>query len=321
MRRRIILDVDTGTDDAVAIMLAALHPRLELLACTVVNGNVDVVQAADNSLRVLDLIGATTIPVYKGLHRPLVRNDFPIPRSVSNMTEYIHGYELPLPQSARAVEPRHAVDFLIETVRQAADPITLVALGPLSNIAALVALAPDAIDVVAELVMMGGAHAIGNLTPSSGFNTWADPEAAASVLSAGFRKVTMVPIDATHEAFVTREDCARFAALDTPAGQAAATLIERRIDGHNRGQPMTVPDSAPVHDPLCIAYLIDSDVISTRFLNVGVETRGDLTLGRTVIDVSARSKLPANCNVAFHADREKFIKLMMESFASSNGSG
>src|SRR6185369_3442260 len=103
------------------------------------------------------------------------------------------------------------------------------------------------------------------------------------------------PIDATHQALITRDDCAALRASGTPAGIAAATVIERRIEGHNAGQPMHIPDSAPVHDPLCVAFLADPRVVSTRHLNVAIETRGEFTLGRTVIDVSSRSGKPPNC--------------------------
>ncbi len=316
VKRKLILDVDTGTDDAIAIMLAALHPALELVACTTVNGNVDVAQATDNTLRVLEWIGRDDIPVYEGLHRPLARRDFPIPRAVRSVTHYIHGNELELPPPARTrKQPRHAVDFLVDIFRRGGDDIALVPVGPMSNIATALLLAPDFAERVPEVVMMGGAHAIGNVTPSSGFNTWSDPEAVSSVLDAGFRHITMVPIDATHQALVTRDDCRALEALGTPAGIAAARIICKRIDGHNEQQPMEIPDSAPVHDPLCVAWLADPTILSTRFLHVDVETRGEHTLGRTVIDVSSRSGKPANCHVAFNADRAKFVAMLMEVFA------
>ena len=310
-KRKVLLDVDTGTDDAIAVMLAALHPALDLIACTTVNGNVDVQQATNNTLRVLEFVGRADIPVYVGLHRPLVRRDFPIPRSVRNVVEYIHGNELPLPETRLTPANGHAVEFLIETFRAATDEITLVALGPLSNVAASVALAPDFVDRVPELVVMGGAHAIGNVTPSAGFNTWSDPESAASVIGAGFRRITMVPIDATHQALITRADCAALRQRGG-IGEAAARIIERRIDGYETGQPMAVPDSAPLHDPLCVAYLVDPLVITTRLVHVAVETTGALTLGRTVMDVSNRSGLPANCHVAFRANGRAFIELLFD---------
>jgi len=310
MRRKLILDVDTGTDDAVAIMLAALHPDLDLVACTTVNGNVDVEQATDNTLRVLEHIGRPDIPVYQGLHRPIARNDFPIPRAVRNLTSYIHGFELDLPPPTIAKQPRHAVDFLVDTYRHATDDIALVPLGPMSNVATALLMAPDFAQSVPEVVMMGGAHAIGNITPSAGFNTWSDPEAVSSVLDAGFRKLTMIPIDATHQALITRDDCRELARAGTPAGIAAAKAIERRIDGHNAGQPMHIPDSAPVHDPLCVAFLADPLVVTTRHLHVAIETRGEFTLGRTVIDVSLRGGKEANCHVALTADRDRFVAML-----------
>ncbi|VTU30225.1 nucleoside hydrolase [Variovorax sp. PBL-E5] len=317
MRRKLILDVDTGTDDAVAIMLAALHPDLDLIACTTVNGNVDVQQATDNTLRVLEFIGRADVPVYEGLHRPIARKDFPVPRSARDMTSYIHGFELPLPPPTIAKQRGHAVEFLIETYRTAREEIALVPLGPSSNVAVALALAPDFVDLVPEVVMMGGAHAIGNTTPSTGFNTWSDPEAAASVLDAGFRQLTMIPIDATHQALITRDDCRELAALGTPAGIAASKLIERRIAGHIAGQPMSVLESTPVHDPLCVAFLTNPSIVTTRFLHVAVETKGELTLGRTVIDVSSRSGKAPNCHVAFHADGAAFTAMLKQVFGTA----
>ena len=206
-RKKLILDVDTGTDDAVAIMLAALHPALELVGCTTVNGNVEVHHCTDNTLRVLDHIGRSDIPVYEGLSRPLVRADFPIPRAVDDRAGKFHGKTLPLPEPKSAKRTTGAVEFLIETYRNATDEITLVPVAPLTNIAAALTLYPKLAELVPEVVIMGGGHAIGNVTPSAEFNIWADPEAAAVVFSAGFRKLTLVPLDATHRALVSRDDC------------------------------------------------------------------------------------------------------------------
>ena len=230
-RKKLILDVDTGTDDAVAVMLAALHPALELVACTTVNGNVEVHHCTDNTLRVLDHIARSEVPVHEGLARPLVRADFPIPRRVDDRAGKFHGKTLPLPEPKSAKRTTHAVDFLIETFRSTTDEITLVPVAPLSNIAAALTLYPKLAELVPEVVIMGGGHAVGNVTPSAEFNIWADPEAAAVVFSAGFRKLTLVPLDATHRALVSRDDCAALGALGTPAGQAAATLIGGRHSG------------------------------------------------------------------------------------------
>jgi inosine-uridine nucleoside N-ribohydrolase len=315
MPRKLILDVDTGTDDAVAIMLAALHPDLDLVACTTVNGNAEVEHCTANTLSVLDHVGRSDVPVHEGLARPIVREDFPISRKKEDLAGKIHGKRLPIPQSTRAKGSKHAVEFLIETYRAATEEITLVPVAPLSNIAAALKLDPKFAKWVPEVVIMGGGHEIGNITPSAEFNIWCDPEAAAMVFEAGFRKITLVPLDATHRALVTREDCRRLAALGTPAATATAKFTHHRIDIHDQIQRMDRLGSAPVHDALCVASLIEPSVISTRKLHVAVETTGALTVGRTVIDTHSRSLSAPNCDVAFDADPRRFMDLLLDTFA------
>jgi inosine-uridine nucleoside N-ribohydrolase len=314
--RKLILDVDTGTDDAVAVMLAALHPALELIGCTTVNGNVPVEHCTDNTLRVLDHIGRGDIPVYEGLARPLVRLDFPIPRQVRDSSLKYHPTALPVPPATSRKHSAGAVEFLIETYRAATDEIALVPVAPLSNIAAALALDPKFVDRVPEIVVMGGAHALGNVTPSAEFNIWGDPEAAAMVFAAGFRKITLVPLDATHRALITAAHCKALHALGTPAGIAAAAFIGHRIDVHDKDQKQDIPHSTPVHDALAVGSLIDAALITTRRLHVAVETVGTLTVGRTVIDTHFRGGLKPNCDVAFDADAEGFAQLLLRTFAA-----
>jgi inosine-uridine nucleoside N-ribohydrolase len=317
MTTKLILDCDTGTDDAVAIMLAALHPELDLLAVTTVNGNVEVQYCTDNTLRTLDHIGRGDIPVYEGLSRPIVRSDFPEPRAEQvNPNSNIHGRELPLPAATSRKQDMSAVEFLVETYRATTEEITLVPVGPLSNIAAAIAIEPRIVEAVPELVIMGGGNIKGNATPSAEFNIWADPEAAAIVFAAGFRNVTLVPLDATHQALVSRAQCQALEALGTPAARAAAALIDHRIAGYDSTQPMTVAESAPVHDALCVAYLLRRDVLDVARVHVDVETSGRLTVGRTVIDIYHRGGHEPNCNVALNADGKLFVDLMMETFAA-----
>ncbi len=314
-RRKLILDVDTGTDDAVAVMLAALHPALDLVACTTVNGNVEVEHCTNNTLRVLDHVGRSEVPVYEGLSRPLVRADFPIPRSKDDRAGKFHGKTLPLPPSKRAKASEGAVEFLIETYRNTTDEITLVPVAPLSNIAAALALYPKLVEHVPEVVIMGGGHAIGNVTPSAEFNIWGDPEAAACVFSAGFRKLTLLPLDATHRALVSRDDCDKLRALGTPAGEAAADLIGHRIVAYDKSQQMEVPHTTPVHDALCVGFLVEPSLIKMRRHHVAVETTGTLTVGRTVIDTHFRGNATPNCDVAFDADANGFVDLLLKTFA------
>jgi len=316
MARKLILDCDTGTDDAIAIMLAALHPSLELAAVTTVNGNVEVARCTDNSLRTLDWIGRGEIPVYEGLAKPIVRSDFPVPRAL-NRNPGVHMEILPLPEARHAKQTLSAPEFLTRAFRESPGEIVLVAVGPLSNLAAAIALDPAFARHTAELIIMGGAIDKSNVTPSAEFNIWADPEAAAVVLAADFPKITLVPLDATHQALVSLAQCEELRALGTNAGKAAADLIAFRITGYEANQPTGMPNTAPVHDALCIAALVEPSLIATKFVNVVIETRGEYTIGRTVVDHEKRTKRAPNCHVAFAAERSKFFALLKDTFAAS----
>jgi inosine-uridine nucleoside N-ribohydrolase len=314
MTQKLILDVDTGTDDAVALMLAALHPDLDLVAATTVNGNVPVGYCTENSLRVFDHIGVP-VPVYEGVPRPIARDDFPVPRGDIQSSNAVHGGYLDIPPSTTKAQATGAVEFLIETYRSATDEIILVPVGPLSNIATALALEPRLRDLIPELVIMGGAHHHGNVTPRAEFNIWADPEASHAVINSGIRKITLVPLDATHRALVSLDDCTRLRGLGTPAGEAAAVFTERRISGYDSTQPMTRPHAAPVHDALAVAAIIDRAVITTEHLHVDVETHGELTVGETVVDTNRRSQLEPNVHVALDADEPRFVEILLETFA------
>ena len=272
----------------------------------------------DNTLRILDFIGRSDVGVHAGLERPIVRHGFPRPKRFErDSSRDMHGTELPLPPPRSATRSDGAVEYLVEMLRATPDEITLVPVGPLSNIAAALAVDPHLVDAVPEVVIMGGGHRIGNETPAAEFNIWADPEAADMVLSAGFRQVTLVPLDATHEALVSVADCERLDALGTPAGTAAARLIGRRISAYAEGGHLGRSDAAPVHDALCVAYLLAPGVITTVPMHVTVETVGTRTVGRTVMDTRAgRDGEPPNCRVAFHADAATLNELLVSVFAA-----
>jgi inosine-uridine nucleoside N-ribohydrolase len=316
-RTKLILDVDTGTDDAVALMLAALHPALDLVGATTVNGNVPVDMTTENTLRVFDHIGRD-VPVHRGLAAPLARPDFPVPRDTPVPgTTRVHGGYLDIPPARSAAAAAAAVEFLIETYRNAADEIILVPTGPLTNVAAALKLEPRLVQLIPEIVLMGGGHYCGNITPLAEFNVWADPEAARVVFTCGIPRLTIVPLDATHRALLTLADCDALDALGTPAATACATFTRRRITGYDSDQPMERPGTAPVHDALCVAAVIDRSVITTRRVHADVETHGELTVGQTVFDVAARGGEPPNADVAFDADERKFVRLLLSTFARS----
>ena len=255
------------------------------------------------------------VPVHEGLARPLVRADFPIPRRVDDRAGKFHGKTLPLPEPKSAKRTTGAVEFLIETYRNTTDEITLVPVAPLTNIAAALTLYPKLAELVPEVVIMGGGHAVGNVTPSAEFNIWADPEAAAVVFSAGFRKLTLVPLDATHRALVSRDDCAALGALGTPAGQAAATssAAASRRTMHRRRWASRIRRRSMTRSAWPRSSI--RSLITTRRLHVAVETTGALTMGRTVIDTHFRGGGEPQCDVAFDADAKRFVAMLTETFA------
>jgi inosine-uridine nucleoside N-ribohydrolase len=319
MARKLILDVDTGTDDAVAIMLAALHKDLDLVAVTTVNGNVPVEHCTDNSLRTLDWIGRSEIPVYEGCQHPIVRMDFPVPRAIKKDVK-VHMSELPIPAPVSKKQDLSAPEYLAKAFREAKGDTTLVAVGPLTNLAAAIALDPKFVENVPELVIMGGAVNKSNITESAEFNIWADPEAAAIVFEAGFKRIVLVPLDATHQALVSLSQTRALRALKTPAGTASADIIDYRISGYQTNQPTGTPETAPVHDALCIAYLLHPEVITLKHVNTVIETKGEYTIGRTAVDHEFRTKRPKNSYVAFGADRELFVKLLTDTFSQPHQS-
>ncbi|MEL0626563.1 nucleoside hydrolase [Salinibacterium amurskyense] len=313
MPRSIILDVDTGTDDAIAIMMAALSPEIDLVACTTVWGNRPVEDTTDNTLRVLDYINRSDIPVYRGLDEPFGPIVVPQPNpSDDHSGGKMHPKELDLPPASSVAQTQGAVEWLVETLRARTEPITLVPVGPLTNIAAAITLDPSIIDKVDEIVIMGGAHAFGNATPSAESNIWHDPVAADVVFKAGFERIVLVPLDSTHDALVTGAQASELQALGTPAGLATAICIQQRIVAHDESQPQAIPDSAPIHDAVCIAYLLDPAVIPLNHLHVGIETTGVRTFGRTVIDVRHRGMEEPNAFVALTADADVFYRLLKE---------
>ena len=295
MTRRVVLDCDSGTDDAVAIVLAALHPGLDLLGVTSVWGNVAVEHTTDNALRVLDLVGRPDVPVLKGSAGPL--------RAAPDAAARARHLKphLPLPPTERTPSGG-AVEWLVETLSGATTPITLVPTGPLTNIARALAARPSIVDAVEEVVLMGGSHARANVTPSAERNVWWDAEAAHAVLTAGFRRLVMITLDATSQVRVTADDCDRWRRLGTPVATAVAGLVEERLEQY--GGP------APVHDPLPVAYLVDPEVVALRHVHVAVETTGLLTYGRTVIDVDGVDGLPPNAHVALEVDAGRYLDLL-----------
>lgn len=309
MATKVILDVDTGTDDAVALMTAALSPDIELIGATTVNGNTALEFTTENTLRVFDWIGMPEVPVFRGLDRPLIR-----PQPELGMASRIHGnlLELPPVSHGATLQSQHAVDWLIDTYLASDGDIVLCPVGPLTNIAMAIRKEPRILEAIPEIVMMAGAHHVGNRSASAEFNVWMDPEAARVVVNCG-RPIRMVPLDATHRAVLSVEDAHRLRDLGTPAGQAAAQFVLQRIEGYDATQPVAHrPGAAPVHDALAVCAIIDPTILTTEFIPVDVEVDAELSAGRTVCDFRAHGDRPPNVHFAVDADEPKFVRMLLE---------
>ncbi|MDQ6934676.1 MAG: nucleoside hydrolase [Actinomycetota bacterium] len=306
MTRRLILDCDTGTDDALAVMLAALHPELELLGVSCVWGNHCVAATTENTLRVLEHIGYTGIPVYAGLDAPSVQRLVPV-QAQSLRTAY-----LPLPPASRSAQEQPAVPWLVDTLRHDAGPVTLVTTGPLTNIAAALRLDRGLVEAVEEVVVMGGTRSVRtSVTPYAERNVWNDPAAADAVLHAGFHRLTLVTLDATYQALMGAADCADLEALGTPAAEAAAMFVTQRVADY-RDVP-GLDGRAPVHDPLTVAYLLESGMLDIEVASVRVELDDPVTYGRTRLDLFGI----ANARVALGCDRELFLSVLGETLGGT----
>ena len=305
--RKIIIDTDPGQDDAVAILLALASPEeIEVLGITTVAGNVPLELTTKNARIVCELAGKPDTRVFAGCDRPLGRDLV--------TAEHVHGktgLDGPtLPEPTMPLQDRHAVDFIIDTLREEPEgSVTLCPLGPLTNIATALDRAPDIAPRIKEIVLMGGAYfEVGNITPAAEFNIYVDPEAAKQVFDCG-APITVMPLDVTHKALVTKPRNDAFRALGTPAGVAVAEMTDffERFDKEKYGS-----EGAPLHDPCVAAYLIKPELFSGRHINVEIETTSELTLGMTVADWWGVSGRPPNATFMGDLDADGFFALLTE---------
>jgi pyrimidine-specific ribonucleoside hydrolase len=300
----IILDCDPGHDDALAIVLALARPELRLLAITTVAGNAGLDRTTRNALRVLTLLGRTDVPVAAGAERPIVREPW-VPVAFHGDSG-LDGADLPEPTvGATALG---ALELASGLLRAADEPITLVATGPLTNIALLLRATPGLRDRIAAISVMGGSLGEGNTTASAEFNIWADPEAAAIVFEAGI-PIRMAGLDVTHQALVLPADIARLEGLGTRAGRVFADLM-RFFAIHHRDRYGW--DGPPIHDAVAVAWLAEPGLVRSSELRIDIETAGVHTRGRTVADREGLTGRPPNVTVGLEIDRERLIDLVVD---------
>jgi pyrimidine-specific ribonucleoside hydrolase len=303
----ILLDCDPGHDDAIALLLALASPELELLGVTTVAGNQTLDKTTANALRVLEFVGRGDVPVAAGADQPLARELFTAP--------YVHGEsgldgpDLPEPQGAPVEQ--HAVDFLAERILGSARPVTLVPVGPLTNIALLLARYPEAAENVERIVIMGGAIAEGNVTPAAEFNIYVDPEAAWRVFRSDL-PVTMIGLDVTHRALMTDAHAERLRGSGD-AGRMVAELYDFFVEYHRRTYGN---EGAPIHDAVAVAQVLRPGIVKTLHRHVDVDCESQLCRGRTVVDLWHRTGSEPNADVGVDIDAEGFLDLLCERISS-----
>jgi inosine-uridine nucleoside N-ribohydrolase len=303
----IILDCDPGHDDAIALLLAVASPEVELLGVTTVAGNQTVDKTTANALLVLELAGRPDIPVYRGADRPFIR--------AQDVAAHVHGESgldgPDLPQPTGRVQDLHAVDYLAQEIRARKGRVTLVPTGPLTNVGLLFALHPDVRPE--RIVLMGGAIGEGNRTPAAEFNIWADPESAQRVFLEGL-DTTMVGLDATHRALITDEHTDRMRGAGR-VGKVVAELMDFYARFHKARYPDL--DGSPMHDPVCVAHLIDPSLMTVLDAFIEVDCSGGPSWGRTNVDRRNREHFgDPNAKVGLDVDGERFAELIVERISS-----
>ena len=302
-KEKIILDCDPGHDDAVAIMLAAINPKIELLGITVVAGNQKLEKTVNNALKVCNHLNLD-VPVYSGMSRPMIREQL--------IADDIHGetgLDGPKFEELKIkAEDKHAVNFIIDTLMNSDEKVTLVPTGPLTNIGMAIRFEPRIIEKINRIVLMGGSYQLGNMTPAAEFNILADPDAAHIVFSSGV-KIVMMGLDLTRQASATKEVVEKIKSLNNKASKLFVDLMEffaasqKNVFGWS---------AAPVHDPTTIAYIIDPECIEVKPMFCEIELWSERSYGRTLCDYFGILKKEPNVDVAIKLDFDKFWNLVYE---------
>ncbi|TQV82123.1 nucleoside hydrolase [Denitrobaculum tricleocarpae] len=305
--RPVIIDCDPGQDDAIMLLLSMASPdELDILGITTVAGNVPLALTSRNARILCDLAGKQGMGVYAGCSRPLVR---PLVTA-----EEVHGKTgidgIEITEPATPLQSRHAVDFIVETLSAAEDnAITLLPIGPLTNIAAALIKAPAIAGKIREIVLMGGAmREGGNTTPSAEFNIYVDPHAADVVFRCG-RPIVVMGLDVTHQVLTTQARSKRIQDLGNPVAQAAHNMLAffDRHDVQKYGS-----DGAPLHDPCTTAYLLKPELFKTKACNLQVEIHSELTMGHTAVDFWHVTDRPKNVEWVYGVDSDGFFDLLTE---------
>lgn len=302
--KKIIIDTDPGIDDSLAVLLALASPELQVEALTVVSGNCVVETGVSNALSVLELAGAAHIPVASGMGIPLIQ---PLLIAPETHGEAGIGYARLSPPVTPPTR-QHAVDLLIEKILAAPGEITLVAIGPLTNVALALRREPKIVSAVHEVILMGGAirHG-GNTTPLAEFNVYCDPHAAHIVFHSGL-PITLVPLDVTYQVILTQQDVDRLLAIPSPVSRFIADATRFYMEFHDEHQNI---EGCVINDPLALALAFAPQLVETESLFVDVDISGGVSTGKTFADFYRMQKKPPNMKVAMGVHARDFIELFL----------
>ena len=299
----VIIDCDPGLDDVIALIMAFANEKLDVKAVTVVGGNQTLEKVSNNALKALSYAGVD-VPVGLGCRGPLVRK-------LVTAGE-VHGndglYGAKLPEATLKADKLHAVDLMAKVLKESEEKITLIPLGPLTNIAMFIHRYPELTHKIERMVLMGGAVNGGNCTPSAEFNIYVDPEAADVVFRSGI-PITMVGLNATHKAPVLRADIDKIAAIDNKIAKMVAEMLDNLSKYHARDGI----DGCFLHDPVAVFGVLYPEMLTTELLHVAIELKGEYTTGATVVDLHDSWKLDKNVDVALDINREAFINELINS--------
>ena len=314
--RPIIIDCDPGQDDAICLLLAMSSPeQLDIRGVTTVAGNVPLALTERNARQIRDIAGRSDVPVYAGCEKPMMRELITAEKVHGNTG--IDGIEIVEPK--QVLEDQHAVDFIVDTLTVAdVESITLVPVGPLTNIGQAFKQDPSILEKIEQIVLMWGAmREGGNYSPSAEFNILVDPHAADIVFGCG-RPITVMGLDVTHQALATPERRDRIRAIDNEAARAAAGML----DFSNRHDTVKYGSKgAPLHDPCTVAFLLRPDLFSGKLCNISVETESELTMGNTAVDFWHVTDRPKNATWIYAVDADGFYNLLVERLSRFSDGG
>ena len=303
----VMIDCDTGVDDAIALLMALRSPELRVRGITTVAGNVDVEKTTVNTLRVLEL-ASSDVPVFKGASRPLMRE--PV------IAGHVHGKnglgDIDLPLPVRCPEPEGAAEAIFRIAREEKGKLEVIAIGPLTNLAHAFIRYKELPSVLKRITIMGGTIAGGNVTPAAEFNIFSDPEAADIVFRSGV-PIHMCGLDVTMQGFITRQE---MRALSVP-GNPVGILLQNLTKGYFRYSERLGLPGICLHDPITVAYVCHPELFAAKSAGIRVETKGRLTYGKTVCDLHSDQKFAErSATVVTGVDRCSFIRLVTDRIAS-----